>query len=32
MPKDEDIVWGVVIADLPGIVSTLERILPPEAV
>jgi uncharacterized protein with HEPN domain len=28
---DEDIVWDVVTADLPGIVSALEQILPPDA-
>jgi uncharacterized protein with HEPN domain len=28
---DEDIVWDVVTADLPGIVSSLERILPADA-
>lgn len=27
---DEDIVWDVVTADLPSIVTALERIVPPE--
>jgi uncharacterized protein with HEPN domain len=28
---DEDIVWDVVTADLPGVVAALERIVPPDA-
>ena len=29
---DEDIVWEVVTSDLPGLVATLEGIVPPEEV